>query len=243
MNYCIVFALALLAFASLSPASSAQITALNADFSQDTVGEPPTLDIPGDPVGDYLVTQTDAGSIYVTDSFGAMVDQPLVMERTDFGVLSIAAHLAPDLVSCSSYLVKWIAMIDQEVDYFEVSFRSGANAQLAQLQYASGSVLNMNGSDNPIGTGYQAVVAQLFELTVDMVAETTSLSVNGEPVAEAQNLPFLEVNQTGSFENILFVAGGAEFMTFYLDDLLVEATCEPTAAAPTTWSMLKTRYQ
>lgn len=231
-----------LAFLSFSLPGSAQVLALDAKFDQDTVGEPPALDLPGDPEGDFLTVQTEAGSLYVADAVGAMLNQPLVIERSDFGVISVTAHLVPELITCNSYLVRWVGMVDQEVDFFEVSFRSGMDNQLGQLQYGTGLVLSMNGVQNPLSVGYQAIIPQVFALTVDLLSETTSLSIGGEPVPEAQNLPFLEVNSTGSFENIIFSGGGAEFMDFVLDDLEVFAFCEPTATVPTTWSTLKTRY-
>lgn len=221
--------------------ASAQVVALSADFNQNTVGEQPPADLPGDPVGDFLGFGTAAGNITVVDQIGPMTDQPLVMDRTTTGLFSLTANLAPDLVNCDTYLVRWTGMVDQEVSSFGVNLVGSGN--LAALQYDDAFVLNMNGFQNPTSVAYQANVPQVFEVAVDMVAKKTSLSIDSVPVPEAQNLNFISLNSSGTFEFLIFSGSGAQNWDYAIDDLEVIATCGPTPTNPSTWSQLKTRYR
>lgn len=222
--------------------ASAQVVALDADFNQNTVGEQPPTDLPGDPAGDRMTFTTSGGTVQVADAYGVMTDQPLVYHRTSLSALTIVAYVAPQYEDCNSYLIRWTSMVDQEVGFFGISFRASGNWQLAQFQYYEGFVLNMNGFQNPLSVGYAAGVPQLFELTIDLVNERTSLSIDGNPVPEAQNLPYVQANLTGTFQSILFTGGGTEYPDFVIDDLEVIADCGTVAAEPITWSRLKTLY-
>jgi len=226
-----------------TPAYSAQVVALHADFNQNTVGEQPPADLPGDPVGDRLTFNSAGGTIKVVDQAGPMTDQPLVYHRTSLSFLTLGAYVAPDLESCESYLIRWTRMVNKEVSFFGISFRANGNWQLAQFQYDDAFVLNMNGFQNPLSVGYQANVPQLFELTIDLVAERTSLSIDGSPVPEAQNLPFVQSNLTGTFQNILITGGGTEYPDFIIDDLEVIATCGSVPVNASTWGGLKIRFE
>jgi hypothetical protein len=222
---------------------SAQTVALNANFNQNTVGEQPPADLPGDPVGDFLAFGSNAaGVITVVDQNGPMTDQPLLMDRKISGLFSFTANLAPDLVSCETYVVRWTSMVDREVFTFGINL-VGGGGNLAALEYDEAFVINMNGFQNPTSVAYQANVPQDFEVTVDMVAKKTSLSIDGVPVPEAQNLNFISFNAAGTFEYLIFSGSSVENWDFIIDDLQVIATCGSTPAIPTTWSLLKAKYR
>ena len=54
------------------------------------------------------------------------------------------------------------------------------------------------------------------------MAQTTSLSIDGVPVPEAQDLPFFQSGSTG-LRRIVFSPGGLTALQFVVDD--IHATC------------------
>jgi len=79
--------------------------------------------------------------------------------------------------------------------------------------------LTYNTSTNSIGSWTQNV-SQAFELTVDMDAKTTSLNINGSPVANAQNVPFVTAG-VSTLDRVSVDLGTTGTQRFGWDDILV----------------------
>lgn len=243
MNPGLTAAFVSIAFLLLPAVAPAQFVALNANFNQSTPGEQVPTDLPGEPDGDFVDLRTTAGTITVETDFGVMTDQPLVYKRSTLGSLSFEANLAPVFQQCDSYVITWTSMIDRETGFFGVGIKSEFS-QMGQLQYDDEFVLNMNGFQNPLSVGYQAGVPQDFQVTIDMLGKSTSLSIDGVAVPEAQSLPFIFANTNNTFFAIQWTGGGVEDPAFVIDDILVLASdCASVPTEETSWGGIKSRFR
>ena len=113
---------------------------------------------------------------------------------------------------------------------------------------ATGS-LTYTAFSNVIGTWTQNV-PQTFSLTVDMTAQTTSLSIDGTPVANAQNVPFtattlervgVEFGTTGTQRfawDDITITGGPSQSVIFSGNFNGDAVDQPPAAPSVgTWQM------
>lgn len=242
MNTPLRFLLAQLLIPVVLPASASmgQIVAFQADFNLDAIGEQPSSDPPGDPLGDEILITTSGGILTVEASFGVMNDKPVVLDRRSSGSLNLRTHLDPALQNCQTYKARWTAMLNEVTDNVSIGAYSQTGL-MGALYYDDGGVLLYNLV--ALETGYQANVPQTFELTVDIPAKTTSLSIDGYADPNAQNVPFSLLNYTETFMRLFFSLGGFDYEEFAIDDIEIVATECSVSADPTSWSAMKSRYQ
>lgn len=177
-----------------------------ADFNNagNVVGSPP-----GPPEkGTWTQIVQPPGSILVQSSISDLTTQPVVLNQaggncgTSCGVLQLtgtvhgignATQTAPATVG--TYVVSWRS-VESKPSIKDVPFvlRSSDSSVVARLEYLPGQgaqsgPIAYNGA--PLqGVTWQQNVTQSFAITVNLDARTTSLSIGGQPVAGAQNVPF-----------------------------------------------------
>jgi len=229
-------------FAFSASHAIAQTIAFQADFNLDTVGEEPNLDPPGEPSGDEIIISTSGGILTVMQSFGAMTDKPVVLDRRSSGSLSLQAILDPDLRSCNTYLVRWTSMLTEATNNVTIGVYSETSL-MGAMYYREGGVLVYNGLQNPLETGYAPNVPQTFELSIDIPSKTTSLSIDGYADPNSQNLPFVLLNSTETFRRLYITLGGFDYEEFALDDIEIIVTGCNVPTNKTTWSSVKSRYE
>lgn len=235
-----LLAFLIIAFLLVPLGAHAQTLALSADFNSNTVGEKPPKDLPGDPTGDEITFSTSGGSITVQSSFGAMTDQPLVMDRTRSGVFGSTLHLRPGLENCGSYTVRWTGMAAQDTDNVRVSLNANLGL-LVRVTYAGSGSLKLN-ETVPISVGFQPNVPQTFEINVHFATKTVDLAIDGVPVPEAQDFGFYDTLFPTHLASVGFTMGGIENEEYIIDDVEVLAhDCEVTTRS-TTWSTLKSQF-
>src|SRR5207247_2332492 len=116
------------------------------------------------------------------------------------GGLTVTATVTGTPEQDGSYLVRWRSLISTpNVGYVPLIIRDANGLEVARLEYRNGGpsqsgplTYNAN-TASPVGT-WRRNISQLFEITVDLVAHTTSLSINGTPVSGAQNVAFVNTS-------------------------------------------------
>jgi len=220
--------------ASLVVSTAAWATpAFHADFNLDTPDQPPSTIPPGPPDGDSIRVRPHSasdGSVLVRETVGPMTDQPLEIDRLEGGSVNFEGNLDPALTTCQGYTVSFRAM--SSLTFFTtVTFRGTGGHIISSVEYRGGGVLSYNTSTNPLSVGYFPDQPQLFEITVDMVGRTTSLSIDGVPIPEAQDYPLVLATDAV----VLIVSfGGLTPATMVIDDIHVEGTGCPVATTTST---------
>jgi hypothetical protein len=188
------------------------------------------------------ISLSSSNRAIVQESFGVMTDQPLVLDRRTTGSTTIKGHVAPGLTSCDVYVVRWTGMITEATDNVQIQLHNDVTANLGTLHYRPEGDLAYNGFGNVLSVGYEPNVPQVFEITVEVPNGTTSLSIDGVPVPEAQNKPNVQNNSTDSFESMIFAIAGLEYEEYVIDDFLITATGCDVPTEKSSWSKLKANY-
>lgn len=190
----------------LSPWGTVDPDIFLATFTADAVSLPP-----GPPEkGTWTIQSVSPGSVLVQASLGDVASNLAVINQqggncTNCGGLNFigTVHGAPP--ENGTYLVSWRSLVSSpNVNYVPFILRDLQGDELARLEYRSGGPaqtgpLTFNGTSLvaglPAGT-WARNISQLFEITVDLVNNTASLSVNGTPVPGAQGLSFVSSSAT-----------------------------------------------
>lgn len=221
---------------------AAPVVVLHADFDQDTVDQMPSTDPPGEPDGDSLALYHSAGDILVRSAVGTMTNQPVELSRTGgIGGLRLTARLDPDYTNCSAYTVSFRSMVRSSVFFVYMVLRASDGLIICSLEYRAGGVLSYNTVNNDLSVGYVPDVPQFFEITVDMSSHRTSLSIDGAPIPEAQDMGFSQ--SADDFATAGPTFGGQYVETMVFDDFHIEATGCTSPVEPSTWGRVKNTYR
>ena len=220
----------------------AQTVAFQNDFDHDTPGLAPISDPPGDPDGDTLVLITTAGSITVQESVGDITGQPVLMDRQETGGFSLQAWLDPDMWYCDNYTIRWRSASRNNLFFFSIVAYSANDKNLSGIEYRQGYVLNFRNSNLEIPGGYQRNVMQEFEITLDMVAKTTSLTVDGVPTPDCQDISQFNITGDG-LNRVFFSPGGVDPLQFVVDDIEITSDCGETPNEALNWGGIKALYR
>jgi hypothetical protein len=237
-----VLLFALIIVSTLAGSITAQTVAFQDDFDHDTPGNAPNTDPPGDPDGDYLSLISTNGIITVEESVGPISGQPLLMERTQLGDLRLSAMLDPDMWYCDSYSIRWRSAARNNVFFLGCTARSANLKLLSFLNYTQPLKLNFRGSALEVPGGYTIDVMQEFEMTLDMVAKTTSLSVDGIAIPSMQDLAQYQITGDG-LQKFSVEFGGMDLIQFVVDDLEIMANCGGTPTTSVNWGAVKSLYR
>lgn len=182
----------------MSPFGGVELTFFRATFTSDTIGQPP-----GSPeTGSWTTVVVEPpGSITVQASLGDLNRKPVVLNQaggncTQCGGLQLTGTATtPSEVDVNSgiYIVRWTSL-QNKPSAKEAPFviRSAAGLEIARLSYrtvSSQHILAYNGATLPVS--WLQSVAQSFEVVIDLGAKTTSLRIDGAPVAGFQSVPFV----------------------------------------------------
>lgn len=214
--------------------STGELTAtivLDANFNADTVGQPPDLGLPGLPAGDFLTLNRAGGTVTVISScFG--LDQPIEMrQKFQPGGVGVDAWLAPQPPGSQSITVKWrsAARLFPLVCLLSCDIKSSSGALLASVDYRPLGFLKYNGT-RLLPVRYHVNRAQEFAIVVDLVARTTSLSIDGASVAGFQNVPF--AGPASDVARVSFHGDGKLAQSLLIDDISAIAFGQPRDRAP-----------
>ena len=187
----------------LSPFGGVELTFFRATFTADATGQPP-----GAPeTGSWTtVVAVPPGSITVQPSLGNLTAKPVVLNQgggncTVCGGLELTgtATTATEVDATSGvYIVRWMSLEDKPTPKeAPIVIRSAAGHEIARLSYrrlSSQRTLAYNGATLPVA--WAQSVAQSFEVVVDLATKTTSLRIDGAPVAGFQSVPFVNAAAT-----------------------------------------------
>jgi hypothetical protein len=182
----------------MSPFGGVELTFFKATFTADAVGQPP-----GTPeTGSWTtITADPPGSIMVQNALGDLTAKPVALNQSGgnctvcgglqlTGTVTTASEVDPNT---GVYVVRWTSLEDKPTPK-EAPFviRSTAGLEVARLSYrrlSSTRTLAYNNATLPVS--WQQSVAQSFEIVVDLGTKTTSLRIDGVPVAGFENVPFV----------------------------------------------------
>ena len=192
-----------------------------ATFTGDVVGSPP-----GAPEkGTWTIQTATPGSVLVQASLGDVTNNLAVINQqggncTNCGGLNFIGTVKGSNAIATpengTYLVSWRSLVSSpNVNYVPFVLRDADGDELARLEYRSGKAaqtgpLTFNGTrlvaGLPVGS-WARNVSQLFAITVDLVNNTASLSLNGVPVTGAQARPFVSSSATNIKTISIEIAG------------------------------------
>lgn len=229
-----------LAISAVSGSARAQL-ALHADFSTYEPGNGlPTVqsELPGDPEGDSVLSNSSSSTIRVVESAGDLMDKPLMMTHPgSVGSPKCWFYLDPAVAGARVYRVRWrSAALDIQSGTF-ITFRNGQSL-LGSLDYRGGSRFTYGGANNDLAANFQVGVSQQFEMFFDMDQDLTRLWIDGVEVSVIQ----ANFGDTAQIDRIGFEMSGQLAQNFALDDVevLVNSAAVPTETAG--WSAVKLRY-
>jgi hypothetical protein len=236
----LIFLFFVLPLVGVAPVAGVPIVVFQDDFDHDTVGAATTTDPPGDPAGDYLFFNGSGDSILVQSEVNDLTNQSLDLVSSGDPNFKLYATVDPEYRDCDNYTVRWRSLNHGNVVYVTVVARDTNLAVLGALEYRTMGVLSFNGSGNPLDTEWNVYIAQFFEMTLDMQAQTVNLSIDGVPDPEAQSLPFY---QPGSSLRRLHISGTGACALAIEDIEITGDGCSAVPIEPETWGWVKTRYR
>ncbi len=205
---------------------------LSANFNGDAVGLPPDVALPGEPDGDFLTLNQTAGTIRVVASSGGLTNKPIEMKQSNApGGIGVSAWPAPSPEGCEAVTVSWqsLARDDNPVYLLRCELFGSGGGLIASVDYLPHRVLKYNlASTLPVR--YQNNEAQSFSIRVDWLAHTTSLTIDGEPVAGFQGVPF--ATPATDLARVAFEGDQIHPQTLVIDDVSVVALCRTPDHAP-----------
>jgi hypothetical protein len=225
-----------------TPLAAADTTILHADFDGDTPGAPPDVMLPGPPPGDSLTLVTGgAAAVLVRNSIGTLVNQSVEMTVGDPSEqVQLHAFAAPS-PGCETVRVRWRSLARSNFVLWQFLPQGKPQRSLAVLFFEPNGTLSYNNATLPLS--YTVDVDCEFEILIDFAAQTTSLSVDGMPVAGSQDLPFAnaaaEFEQLAVFGRAFGAPPGA--VSVAIDDLTIDADCS-LPVENRTWGSIKALY-
>jgi hypothetical protein len=221
---------------------AADTEVLAANFNLDAPGAPPNLTLPGDPVGDMLTLNESSGYFQVLASLGTLMDQPLLAAQSSgIGGLDLLGHLN-DTVPCERMSFTWQSLAaSPEVFFGAFVIRDAGGRIIASLEYRPGfqapageepppgvaGRLTYNGNNQFLEVGnWIQNEHQTFTIDVDLVARTTTLSIQGPYPGVFAGIGYSD-DMAGVPTRFSFEGGGTISQWFGIDNILVSTcTCE-----------------
>ena len=189
----------------MSPYGTVDPDIFLATFTADAVNQSP-----GPPEkGTWTIQTANPGSVQVQASLGDLTSKPVVINQqggncANCGGLNLIGTVKGSNAIATpengTYLVSWRSLVSSpNANYVPFIVRDSDGEELFRLEYRSGGPaqtgpLTFNGTSQvaglPVGS-WARNISQLFAITVDLVNNTASLSINGVAVAGAQAVPFV----------------------------------------------------
>jgi hypothetical protein len=198
---------------------------------------------PGPPEkGTWTIQTANPGSVLVKSSLGDINSNLLVINQqggncTNCGGLNVIGTVKGSNAIATpengTYLVSWRSVVSTpNVNYVPFVLRDADGDELARLEYRSGGAaqtgpLTFNGASLVVGS-WARNISQLFEITVDLVNNTASLSIsiNGVVVGGAPAQPFVSSSAT-NIKTISIEIVGNDVQTIGWDSIEIRRQVDP----------------
>jgi len=202
-------------------------TIFNATFSASEPNTPP-----GPPEVGMWQLDNAAGEIFVRSAVGDLTDLPVHLNQVDglLGGLDLIGTVAGTPPTTGVWVARWRSLVHSSDIFFAPIVLRDANFNIiASLEYRPNGLLSYSTpSTSPptaptsIGIGWVQNVSQLFEITVDLAEQVTSLRVNGVLVPGFESVPFVQ-SGASSVARIAFELGGTTAQSVAWDDISIYA--------------------
>ena len=198
----------------------------HAHFDSDTPGAPPDTSLPGPPAGDSIILSEPAGYIMVQSSIGDLTNQPVEVVATGgIGSVKMYGTVAGTPPSSGIWYASWRGLVQSGSGpsiFGPMVFRDSSSLILAAVAYREDGKIDFNDlfAGSGIGVSYTPDISQFFELTIDLDSKTTSLSIDGVPVALCQNMNYYEAG-AADLAHMNFEVGYTTYQAYALDDMRI----------------------
>ena len=141
------------------------------------------------------------------------------------GGVDLLGTVAGTPPSSGRWLASWRGLVQKGSGpniFATMAFRDSSGRVLASVAYRESGVIDFNDlfPGAGIGVAYAEEVSQLFELLIDLDKMTTSLSIDGTPVASCQNMNFYEA-AASDLARMNFEVGYTTGQAFALDNMAI----------------------
>ena len=204
---------------------------LFANFATDVVGAAPNLALPAPPAGDALTIVETSGTVRVDGAIDGLTMAAMLKQQSGAGGVSLSAWTAPSPAGTERVTVGWrsVAQDDNPGTIISCAIRGSNGNAIASVEYGSHGSLTWNGG-TPLPLTYRQNRNNQFTVTVDLLANTTSLSIDGSPVAGFQNVPFAQ--PASDVARVTFAGLGTSPQGFAVDDIFAVAFARIPDRAP-----------
>ena len=198
----------------------------HAHFDSDTPGAPPDTTLPGPPAGDSIAISNPAGYVMVQSSIGDLTNQPVEVVCTGgIGSVKMYGTVAGTPPSSGIWYASWHGLVQQgnfTSVFGPMVFRDSSDLILAAVEYRENGIIDFNDlfTTSGIGVPYTRGISQFFELTIDLDAKTTSLTIDGFPIPLCQNMPYYEAG-AADLAQMNFEVGYTTYQAYALDDMKI----------------------
>lgn len=195
-----------------------------ADFTADSLDQPPDTTLPGDPVGDSLSLNPSAGTILIRRSIGDLI-RPVELNQIDgrTGGVDLRGTVAGTPPRTGIYTARWQSLVaSPNAAYAPIVLRDSAGNILASLAYRPNNILDYNDQfpSTGIGVFWRRNTAQTFEIEVDLDRKTTLLRIDGRIIFES--VPFYQT-AASDLARISMELGTTSAQTLAWDDIEIIA--------------------
>src|SRR6185503_41582 len=178
--------------ATAAPGDTSTTVTLFDNFSSDTPGLAPNLTIPGAPAGDFLTLSEASGTVRVNAMIDGLTMAAQMKQSNGAGGVALFAWPAPPPPGTERITVGWraVAQDDNPITIVACTVRGTNGALVASIEYGEHGTLTWNGlagASEAIPVLYRQNRNNAFVLTVDLIAKTVSLSIDGVAIAGFQN--------------------------------------------------------
>ncbi|MGE5176162.1 MAG: Ig-like domain-containing protein [Hyphomicrobiales bacterium] len=218
-----------------APGDTASTVTLFANFDQDVVGAPPDVTLPGPPAGDHLTLNQAAGTVLVNASIDGLTMAAQLKQGNAPGGVSLFAWPATPPEGTEKVTVGWraVAQDDNPITFVACTLRGSNGNVIASVEYQPHNVLTWDalvGPGSTLPVTYRQNRNNQFTLTVDLLAKTVSLAVDGADVPGYQNVPFAQ--DASDVARLGIEEGGTSPQTMAVDDIWAVAFSRVPDHAP-----------
>ena len=195
-----------------------------ANFASDPLDAQPTAPT----VGTWDFSGMVDGTALVRASVG---DLTRALDVTTPGAIAgaplVFARVAGTAQSTGTYIVRWRSLTSSGSPTMNFTVRSSDADILAGVGYQPGGTLvQFNGEGSTVVGTWTANVSQLFELTIDLTAQTVSLRIDGESVVPGFPIGYVQSSAT-DLASLIMDFGGTGAYGVAWDDIEIAAAPPP----------------
>jgi hypothetical protein len=213
------------------PITIQQTLLLNANFDSDQADARPDTALSSDsPIDDRIrIRHFGSSAVRVRPFVGSLNSKPIeINQAVDTDGIELSAFVSGG-AGCDSITVSWQSLATSDTSFAEFQLIGTNDAMLAKVIYLEDRTLYYwsGGPPDELLVKYSANIHKSFEILIDFVAETTSLSINGVAQPGFQAVGFGE--SADGFVAIRFKTNSRNAQVFAIDNIQATAgTCGPS---------------